>query len=1077
MLANLGVRWKILAVLTLPVVFLTAAAGLISEQAWAQARTLQRAGIVADHAQQLTTALTALAQERRLSAQRPVPGPDVLGPARAATDAALLPVLSQLSAKHLADLSGPAGQAVSAVQDLPSALRSVRRGVDGAAEPAAAPTGAGYDSLVTSLVQLPAGVADGLADREVAADLALLSVAATAQDAAAREQLLAAPLFAVPAAAALPATVPAGDAAALAVASHEHDVAVAALSRTAAGSLLSSAAAQQRREDQVALLADVTAGTRTPGPPTSARWNELADRHAADLRAAGGLVASSAVGAVQDQVAASRSQALLTAAAAGALTLLSVLFALLLAVRITRPLRQLTDSAVQVRDELPALVARVASGVPADRVALPAVAVRGRDEVGRLAEAFRDVNATSLQVAAQQAELRAQVQGMFVNVARRTQVLLSRQLTFIDQLERGEQDPDTLQELFRLDHLATRMRRNAESLLVLAGVEGGRRLRGPMPLSDVVRSATSEIEQYERVCLDVDGDPAVVAHLALPLAHLLAELVENATVYSDPAQPVTVTVRPLTGGVRLSVVDHGLGLGADELNEINDRLARPTPTDVLGSQRLGLFVVSRLATRLDVRVRLVPGTGGGTVAVVDLPAALFSPGAVLAHPAGLDAFPEPAAPVRRTVVEPAAPPAPAPVTEQVPARLPVPALAAGQQPTQAEPQDQAQDRAQTPVLGQGDAPDVEAEAPARSVPPALPSRRSQREAERAAARRPRWGRRRTAAGALAPAVAPVAAAAAVAVDRGPFPEPVGDPFADVAALDVAPPAVATPDVAPTYAPLPGGAAPTEAGPWAGSGPGERSVAVSTATSVDVLPRRGRTRGRRSAAALPAPAPPSAVSSAGWPRTGPRAAHRAGPSVPSGPPAATQPDDTVLVATSGQPGQAPLAPRPQDSPRYRSAVASEALSELSRLSSYNPAAVVPAPSGLTRRVAAPETERAAVRPEAPRSAASPATARTDAARRPEEVRSMLTSFQSSVRRGRRAAEAEPAGRPLPSPRAPQALPAEPEDDGRLATDGVLPTESFLPTDSFLPAGSFQPPTSFLPPASAPDAAFRSPEENR
>ena len=213
---------------------------------------------------------------------------------------------------------------------------------------------------------------------------------------------------------------------------------------------------------------------------------------------------------------------------------------------------------------------------------------------------------------------------MFVNVARRDQVLLNRQLSFIDSLERAEEDPSTLANLFRLDHLATRMRRNAESLLVLAGIDSGRRLRDAMPLSDVVRTASSEIEQYDRVELDLQVDPHMHGFNALGAAHMLAELLENATIFSEPETPVTVTTGVSGQFVVVRILDQGLGMSDAELEAANSKIISTSASDSLGNQRLGLFVVGRIAQRLGADVKLLKAAHGtGTETIVRFPATLF----------------------------------------------------------------------------------------------------------------------------------------------------------------------------------------------------------------------------------------------------------------------------------------------------------------------------------------------------------------------------------------------------------------------------------------------------------------------
>ena len=257
-------------------------------------------------------------------------------------------------------------------------------------------------------------------------------------------------------------------------------------------------------------------------------------------------------------------------------------------------------------------------------ITLAPIPVTSRDEVGQLAAAFNSVNSTTVQVAQEQAALRGSIAEMFVNVARRDQVLLNRQLSFIDSLERAEEDPSTLANLFRLDHLATRMRRNAESLLVLAGIDSGRRLRDAMPLSDVVRTASSEIEQYDRVELDLQVDPHMHGFNALGAAHMLAELLENATIFSEPETPVTVTTGVSGQFVVVRILDQGLGMSDAELEAANSKIISTSASDSLGNQRLGLFVVGRIAQRLGADVRLLKAAHGtGTETIVRFPATLF----------------------------------------------------------------------------------------------------------------------------------------------------------------------------------------------------------------------------------------------------------------------------------------------------------------------------------------------------------------------------------------------------------------------------------------------------------------------
>ncbi|GIG54023.1 sensor histidine kinase [Demequina activiva] len=331
---------------------------------------------------------------------------------------------------------------------------------------------------------------------------------------------------------------------------------------------------------------------------------------------------------VEDSVAANSQAALLqtvlTAIVAILVLIASVVVALLIARRIVNPLRRLTTTATAVRQELPRLVERVAMPGESVDVSEVQINVESRDEIGTLAEAFNGVNAATLAIAGEQAALRGSISEMFVNVARRDQVLLNRQLSSIDEMERTEDDPSTLTKLFALDHLATRMRRNSESLLVLAGIDTGRRLRRPMPLSDVVRTASSEIELYERVQLELDADPSMLGHSALTAAHLFAELLENATVFSDPGSPVVVRTAHVDGTYVVEIEDSGIGMTEKELVEANNRVASTAASEILGAQRLGLFVVGRIARRVGARVEIRSEEGKGTVATVTMPSSLFA---------------------------------------------------------------------------------------------------------------------------------------------------------------------------------------------------------------------------------------------------------------------------------------------------------------------------------------------------------------------------------------------------------------------------------------------------------------------
>ena len=318
--------------------------------------------------------------------------------------------------------------------------------------------------------------------------------------------------------------------------------------------------------------------------------------------------------------------ALLYAIGVGIAVLLVLALALFLTVMVgrsmVRPLRRLRAGALEVAGvRLPEMVRRMSetdgAGMPLD---VQPIDVDSSDEIGEVARAFDQVHREALRLAANEAALRGNVNAMFVNLSRRSQSLVERQIRLIDDLEQGEQDPERLSSLFQMDHLATRMRRNSENLLVLAGHEVSRRWNQPVALVDVLRAAVSEIEQYERVSMNVQPGIAVRGQAVNDAVHLVAELVENATSFSSAETPVTVSGHLLnSGGVLLDITDQGVGMGAEEMAHANWRLDNPPVVDVAVSRRMGLFVVARLAARHGIRVRLRPAPTGGLTALVWLP--------------------------------------------------------------------------------------------------------------------------------------------------------------------------------------------------------------------------------------------------------------------------------------------------------------------------------------------------------------------------------------------------------------------------------------------------------------------------
>jgi signal transduction histidine kinase len=304
----------------------------------------------------------------------------------------------------------------------------------------------------------------------------------------------------------------------------------------------------------------------------------------------------------------------------------------------------LPQAVARLRD--PALSSQLSPLQVANQIAEP-LPVRSKDEFGQVTEAFNAVHLEAVRTAAEQAALRASVATMFVNLARRSQILVDRLIGHLDRLERGEEDPDRLAELFQLDHLATRMRRNDENLLVLAGADSTRVQREPAALLDVLRAAQSEVEHYTRIEFGVvDRDIEVAAHAVNDLVHLIAELFDNATAFSPPDSTVMVEARRVGDRAVLFVEDRGIGIQPDMLADINERLATPPMVDVAVSRMMGLVVVARLAARHGVKVELRSSSERGVIADVTLPTSVLVPralagraGAVSREPSAIERQP------------------------------------------------------------------------------------------------------------------------------------------------------------------------------------------------------------------------------------------------------------------------------------------------------------------------------------------------------------------------------------------------------------------------------------------------------
>jgi signal transduction histidine kinase len=390
-------------------------------------------------------------------------------------------------------------------------------------------------------------------------------------------------------------------------------------------------------------LENAVAADTTPFPPfTAASWNPVVKAMSTGVFFAG-------VGSVRQQVSHDgtiTNAAWRRVALAGGLGLLGLLLSIGLSVLIgrwiIRRLGRLEESAVTLAGvELPNLVARLRRGedVPVEELTGPQEDF-GRDEIGRVGQAFDAARRTAIEAAIGEARMRRGINDVFRNLARRNQSLLHRELTVLDGMERRTTDPETLEDLFRLDHLTTRMRRHSEGLIILSGAAPGRGWVHPVRMIDVLRAAAAEVEDYSRVTVTTPSQAALTGPAVADVIHLLAELIENATTLSPPYTPVRVSGDMVASGFAVEIEDRGLGMSEQRYAELNGRLAEPPEFDVFNSEQLGLFVVGQLAKRHGIRVTLRPSPYGGTSAIALIPTMLVGveDGFVEGLPTGMTAI-------------------------------------------------------------------------------------------------------------------------------------------------------------------------------------------------------------------------------------------------------------------------------------------------------------------------------------------------------------------------------------------------------------------------------------------------------
>lgn len=628
MLRKLSVRGKILATLAIPVLVMVVAAAIFSFQAIRDTQVASQAKALVELLDPSEDVMAALRLERQVSVDKVNGVADAqtqLEAARAATDASFVKIRSAYTDLETDLIGATVSRALAEVSvGLAKNTNEIRSAVDrGSVHPEVVADE--YSRSIASILNVSQGLADVHSDRRLAPYLGTYVQINRLLDSASAEEPMVRKVFtdqyatqgaSVSQRLLQDLTVRIGQTNQL------REDARQSINRLNRDDL----SMQAMSADYISIRDSVAAGNISAvSPQTAANWSTLTQSEIEKLEPLVIKTKDLTQEAADAALASAKQRSILTLGVVFGTVLASVLIAMWISRRITVPLKNLTQAATSVRDELPRIVEQVIEPGKTPDIQLERIDIDSTDEIGRLAAAFNDVNDTTLQVAQDQAALRSSISDMFVNIARRDHVLLNRQLAFLDDLERSEEDANVLADLFKLDHLATRMRRNAESLLVLAGVDSGRRVRQPMPISDVVRTASSEIEQYERVKLNLEADPIMLGHNSLTASHLLAELLENATGFSEPHTPVEVTTTRSNNHVIIEIRDFGLGMRPEEIEIANNKVAEVTASDIIGIQRLGLFVVGRLASKLgaDVFFSTAQDDQPGTVVTVSLPTNLF----------------------------------------------------------------------------------------------------------------------------------------------------------------------------------------------------------------------------------------------------------------------------------------------------------------------------------------------------------------------------------------------------------------------------------------------------------------------
>lgn len=370
-------------------------------------------------------------------------------------------------------------------------------------------------------------------------------------------------------------------------------------------------------------------GSNAPNRPPAVRsvaWNSAVSKVSAQTQQAVGQAEARLAATARSLADAKLRKLYLIGGLGLAAVILSLVLSLWIAARLTRQLRGLRDSALEMANvRLPDVVRRLRAGETVDVATQVPALEPSPDEIGQVKAAFNTAQRTAVEAAVDEAKVRRGINDVFRNLARRSQALLERQVTLLDSLERRAAEPEDLESLFRIDHLTTRMRRHAESLIVLAGDSPNRAFRDAVPFVDVLRAAAAEVEDYTRVRVVCRTPAALASPAVADVIHLLAEFVENATIFSPPNTEIRVTGELVAQGFAVDIEDRGLGMDEEEFTDVNASLANPPLFDPTGSDRFGLFVAAQLARRHGIRAKLRRSDYGGVTAIVLIPLSLVVP--------------------------------------------------------------------------------------------------------------------------------------------------------------------------------------------------------------------------------------------------------------------------------------------------------------------------------------------------------------------------------------------------------------------------------------------------------------------